>query len=140
MKSESTIRVDDTQFFRPAYRNSTYFRLKPGKHKIIVTHPWCFFYPIDMQIYQDGNFVAKVNQTKVTKYPIVVRNMKPKEDPLNIMNHWMFLGFLGFGAFKLICNTGPVKNFKEQIKQSSMQMLEEQKRLQEQMAQQNKQK
>lgn len=130
LKSESTIIVDEKNFFKPAYRNTTIIRVKPGSHNVVVTHPWCSFYLVQVQVHQDGNFVAKVNNTKITRFPIVVRNMKPKEDPFNIVSHWSFIGLVGFLGFKFLFGSDFMKKkmqgFQEQLRQAQQQLQQQQ--------------
>lgn len=104
---EVMMSVDNGAFsLKPALRGSTYVRLHPGEHHIIVTHPWCTFYPVHLTLEHDGSFVAVVNETSTTEYPIKIRHQAnvDKESLTGMFSTNQIITFavvvIGFQLFK----------------------------------------
>ena len=137
--AESQIVVDyGAEIVKPALRGSTYLRLHPGKHSIVVTHPWCNYYPVDFVLEEDGSFIAVVNGTTIHTYPVPIKAEKniDKESLTYLISPstmiTMAVFFFGIkycmGWLKSPENMERMKKYQEDIQRQ----LEEAKRQQEQ--------
>lgn len=87
LSPESYLVVDNGQLLvKPSRRSSTFVRLHAGSHSISVSHPWCDFPQVNMQLRDDGSFRAEVNGSSITEYPIILRHHKMEEEsPFSLM-------------------------------------------------------
>ena len=81
LSPESFMIIDNgAQIIKPSRKSQTYVRLHPGKHTIFITHPWCRFYTVSLDLGEDGSFEAVSNSTKTTKYPIKISHQQLEDD------------------------------------------------------------
>jgi hypothetical protein len=80
---ESFIIVNNQNYpMKPAIYTSTYIRLHPGKHVILITHPWCSFPEVMLDLHEDGTFRAVSNSSWTETFPIVIRHGPNTEDDI----------------------------------------------------------
>lgn len=64
------------EFLKPPRYGKTYARFRPGKHFIQISHPWCTFYNVSLEIRQNGKFVAQTNNLTLHSQEIPIRHIK----------------------------------------------------------------
>jgi hypothetical protein len=80
---------------RPALHGTTFIWLEPGAHRIDVSHSWCSFHPVFLNLSSDGTFEAVSNSTLATEFPISIRHMpNAPENLFGGISPFMALPFL----------------------------------------------
>ena len=119
---------------KPVRNGITRVRLYSGYYHLEVSHPWCIFYPVELNIQENGHFTALTNLTQTSTFPISIKHLPNKDDdPIMMMFKSPMMLLMGgipllFMFIKKTCLT-PENLLKIQEKQK--QLIEEQKKLKE---------
>jgi hypothetical protein len=132
--TDSHVIVDNRDFpVQPALYGSTFVRLHPGKHILQVSHPWCSFPDVILELNEDGTFRASSNFSSTEKYPIVIRHLDNSETDIlsKLTNSPMMLFLLLVPIAMFVCRqivSSPKVQAKLQQWQQDMLQAQEQAR------------
>lgn len=127
------IDYDDTNLIPALLKNVTHVRVKPGKHHVEVTHPWCNFYPLNFEVNEEGQIKAQMNGTVYTKMPVPIKHPQMVDitnsfslfsmglQPMLLIGGAMFL-------FKKICSPEKIQQLQQNMQEQQRKLQEEQRK------------
>lgn len=64
------------EILKPPRYGKTYARFKPGKHFIQISHPWCTFYNVSLEVRPNGKYVGQTHNLTIRSQEIQIRHIK----------------------------------------------------------------
>ena len=134
-ENTSMLIIDHGKYSTKGIFNSTvHVRLPPGKHVAAVSHGWCDFYKVQLDIDDNGKIKAVSNGTTLNEQPFKIYHPKMEDltDPIAMMlnNPSTLLIMGGFILFPIItkklCNPAKLKQIQDNIIKQQQELMKEQ--------------
>ncbi|KAK8885258.1 hypothetical protein M9Y10_040703 [Tritrichomonas musculus] len=137
---ESFMIIDEGKdIIKPPRYGKTYYRFKPGKHFVEISHPWCTFYNVSIEVHPNGRYVASTHNLTLRNEEIPIRHLKNIDttDIFQMLGPSVFvIGGIIFGVVfccKKMMNNPQVQ---EEMRRQQEKLLEQQKAQKEELKRQ----
>lgn len=134
-ENTSMLIIDHGKYATKGIFNTTvHVRLPPGKHVAAVSHGWCDFYKVQLDIDNNGKIKAVSNGTVLQEQPFKIYHPKMEDltDPFAMMlkNPSSLLMIGGFFLFpfltKKICNPAKMQEMQQKLMEQQKELMQQQ--------------